>query len=209
MKILIANLVAMVFCCSTADAALVLQFSPSGPIGPVAAPINVDLLLVDTAGAAGDLANYGAAGASFKVNLSGVGSLSAPAGNALFDVVNASGSGATVTLEQSSILGLTGTGGSLLVGSFTINPTVGGVGALSVAAFGSAADFAVYDAVFTANNVDAQVFAATPVFNYTFSGAAAVPEPASMIMGGLTLLGGGLAAWRRRRTGQQLSKVAH
>ncbi len=211
MKILIANLVVMVFCCCTADAALVLQFSPSGPVGPTAAPINVDLMLVDTTGGVGvgDLANFGAAGASFRVNLSGVGSLSAPVGNAGFDFITASGSGATVTLEQTSILGLLGSGGSLLVGSFTINPTAGGIGSLSVAAFGSGADFAVYDAFSTPNTVDGQVFDLPPVFNYTFSGAAAVPEPASMIMGGLTLLGGGLAAWRRRRTAQQNSKVAH
>lgn len=186
-----------------ANASYVLYFSPVSA-SSTGSPIVVNLYLRDDA-IVSDLETYGAAGASYQVNLSGVGSLATPTPNALFDVATATGSGASAQVVQTSILGLNGTPNAgaidLLIGSFTINSTVSGNGNLTITGIGSHADISVYNNALVPQVLDASIFTPTPTFNYSFE-ITAVPEPSS-IAGAIGLAGfGSWYLWRRRKSKQ-------
>jgi hypothetical protein len=188
----IAVLIFTTFCSShIALADYALRWSPTSG-SSTGAPITVDLFLDETSPDM-NLANFGAAGATYDVKLTGVGSLSVPVGNPSFDLVSPTGSGSYVTLAQTSILGLPAAG-SLLVGSFTINPTMIGNGSLSIMTNGTLADFGVYDSMFNTQVLDGMVYNNPPTFNFTF---VPVPEPSSAMLMLASLFG--LARIRRLR----------
>jgi hypothetical protein len=189
MRSLFAFLLTTLFC-NVVQADFALRWSPLTSTSG-GSPISVDLFLDETLPDT-NLATYGASGVSYKVNLTGVGSLQTPVGNPNFDLVTTSGSGASVTVEQTSILGLTSTAGGLKIGSFTIDPTIAGNGTLKVALFGSGADFGIYDSTFV-TQINDGVLIPAPDFNYSFT---AVPEPDSLVA---CMSVGAIVALRRLR----------
>ena len=195
MRTIFCFLLSMLILHNFAQADYALRWSPLAGTS-TGAPITVDLFLDET-GLDTNLVNFGAVGASYVVNLSGVGSLATPVANANFDLASTSGSGASVTVEQTSIAGLVEPSGSLKIGSFTINPTGNGNGTLSLALFGSLADFAVYDNANVPQVLDGTLFPApsfaAPSYNFSFT---AVPEPGSI--GTCTMLAA-MGLFRRRR----------
>lgn len=176
--------------CQFVHADYALRWSPTSS-SSTGAPITVDLFL-DENSPDTNLANYGAAGATYDVYLAGVGSLSTPVGNPNFDLATPTGSGSFVSLSQTSFLGLTAMG-SLKVGSFTINPTTNGMGNLTISTNGTLADFSVYDSMFVPQVLDGSLYPTAPTFNFSFS---AVPEPSSALTA-VSL--GGIATFHRRR----------
>jgi len=196
MRIILVVLLCTIGTSRAALADYALRWSPTS--GTSSGPaINVDLFLDETAPDT-NLVYFGAVGVSYVVNLTGVGSLSAPVGNPGFDSITPSGSGTSVSLQQTSISGLTDAGGSLKIGSFTINQTVPGLGQLAVALFGSGADFSVYDNDLVPQVLDGQVIPAAK-FDFEFT---AVPEPSSLLIAtSLACLG----VWYRRRRKKPIS----
>lgn len=193
MRILFAFILIVIGTCPAVQAGYALRWSPMSGSSTGGTAINIDLFLDETP-LDTNLANFGAAGASYKVNLSGVGALQTPVGNPNFDLVDTSGSTPTQgSLQQTSILGLTSTGGSLKIGSFVIDPTSNGIGSLTAMLFGSGADFSIYDNAFMPQLQDGVLFPA-PTFNYNFT---AVPEPTSI--GGIAAIAGFRILRRRKR----------
>jgi hypothetical protein len=181
-------------------AGVMLRWSPTSASSS-GSPINVDLFLEDS-DANSDLSLYGAAGVSYVVNLSGVGTISSAIANPGFEGPFDDGSGNlipkvtylgpfSVSIEQTSIFGLTASSGSLLVGSFTINPSITGSGSLSVALFGSGADFGIYDSNYGVTVFDDRLFNCPlnppPTFEYRFDQAqtSIVPEPTALLVNAL------------------------
>ncbi len=193
MRILFGFLLIVISTSSVLQADYALRWSPTSGSSSGGTAINVDLFL-DESNPDTNLVNYGAVGASYKVNLSGVGTLQTPVGNPNFDLVDTSGSTPTQgSLQQTSILGLTSAGGSLKIGSFVIDPTVNGNGSLTALLFGSAADFSIYNNAFIPQIQDGVLFPA-PTFNYNFT---AVPEPTSI--GAISAIAGFRILRRRKR----------
>lgn len=182
---------------STVQAAATLSFFATSPTtttlgGPA---ITVDLVLTETGTT--NISQFGLAGASFRINRSGSGSLAAPVGNANFDIVQVGGADPSVTLNQTSILGIGQTTSQVVIGSLLINASSAGNGTLSVSAFGNPDDISVYtDNLGTLLNLSPGIFAGVPDFNYSIT---AIPEPSSAILV-LAALGLGALQMRRRRS---------
>jgi hypothetical protein len=180
---------------STCSAGYIFNWVATSANPSSGAPITVELYLNETAPDT-NLQLFGAAGASYQIDLAGVGTLATPVGNPGFDgiIVNQVDAD-TFTVSQVSILGLTPTiPPNLLIGSFQINYSTDGNGTLTVSPFGSGADIAVYDNALVPQVLDGVLFPGAPTFNFTFN-TAAVPEPASLL---LCVLGAGAMALRRR-----------
>jgi len=188
-----------------AQASFILTWSGSNmSIG--GAPIFATLTLTETVTT--NISDFGLAGGSVAVtrNLAGVGTLASvtasPLGIAQFDTTYATaGSDPVLTINQTSFVGAGIGSTSVVLGTFTINATVDGIGSLSVAGLNNAADDV---SVYTDNiggflnlgtGTPDDVFASAPTFNYTFT---AVPEPTSMALVGVVGVAGLVARYRRR-----------
>ncbi len=177
-----------------------LSWSPVSGSSTGGSPIAVNLLLNETGTT--DMTTWGLAGANVKVTRSGVGALTTPIGNVglgFFDVADTTGSTASVgNLAQTSLDGAgIGSLGSLVLGTFTINPTIDGSGTLSVASLlGNNDDLRVYtDGVGGSLDLAPGAFTGAPEFTFNFT---AVPEPGSIV--GASVLGMvGYLRWRQKR----------
>ena len=179
---------------STVQAAATLSFFATSPTTTVLGgpAITVNLVLTETGTT--NISQFGLAGASFRINRSGSGSLAAPVANNDFDISIPGGADPSISWNQSDIDGV-GIGSSqVIIGSLLINATSAGNGSLSVSAFGNPDDISVYtDNLGTLLNLSPGIFAGVPDFNYTIT---AIPEPSSaiLVVGAL-----GLGAWKMRR----------
>ena len=185
---LVILFLAILTTCESANAGFLLSWTPTSSTSTVlgGAAISANLVLTETVTT--NINDFGVAGGSFTVTRAGAGTLSLPVGNAAFDSSTAGGTDPMRTLDQTSILGVGLGSNSVILGSFSITPTSIGTGTLTVSAFGSPADIAVYtNNAGGSNTLSPGIFTTAPTFAYTVT---AVPEPASILLVGLAGLGG-------------------
>lgn len=212
MKVLFYCSIAFLSILNSAQAAFVLSWSPGSGTSIAGGPISVDLLLTETSTNFIDSFGLSNVGITVSRGLADVGTLATPIVSSafsapFFDSAVPGGADPSVTLSQQSLFGAgIGGGSTITLGSFTINPTIDGTGTLTVAGLlGNDDDIAVYsDGAGTILNLTdplgINVFDTAPTFSYTFTGTVtAVPEPTSLVFGGVMGVSGLVSVYRRRK----------
>lgn len=203
----------------SASAGYVYNLEFSGPTQVIGGQtINIDVFLVESfTGATTTLdtilgdPTQGATGGTFRVTRSGAGgnAITSALGSVDFDnggggaTINTSASSATV--EQIDLLAVpttpTGTqSGStfrLFLGQISVvgSNIMGAQNTFTFQDFGAGDDLALFDA----NDVLGTAGVLDGIVNYGSITITAVPEPSSMLLGGMFACGSVVAAWRRRK----------